>query len=108
MTKRLLEYDPLTKTTTWFESDGSGKNVRICQQQDVEEVLKYTKRLANDSSYKRKGIKEDWYHFATVPTTILHEILNKHHLRWDRKEDLPKIERILQRDYKKLLTVDKI
>lgn len=107
MSKRLLEYDPLTQTSTYFEADGSGKFL-ISQQQDVQAILKYTKRLANDSSYKRQGIKSDWYHFATVPNTVLHEILVKYNLDWNNKDDLPKIEKIIQRDYKALLTVDKI
>jgi len=107
MSKRLLEYDPMTKTSTWFEGNGKG-GFHICQTQDVEAILKHTKRLANDSSYKREGIKSDWYHFATVPTTVLHEILVKYHLDWANKDDLPKIEKILQRDYKALLTVDKV
>lgn len=107
MSKRLLEYDPLTKTSTWFEGNGDG-SFQICQQQDVNDILKITKSLANNSDYKRGGIKNDWYHFATVPTTVLHEILVKHNLRWDNKDDLPKIEKIIARDYKALLTVDKI
>ena len=107
MSKRLLEYDPLTKTSTYFESQGNGKFV-IAQQQDVKAILEHNKRLANDTSYKRQGIKSDWYHFATVPTTVLHEILTKYNLDWNNKDDLPKIEKILQRDYKALLTVDKI
>jgi len=107
MSKRLLEYDPVTKTSTYFEAIGSGRFL-ISQQQDVEAILKYTKQLANDSSYKRNGIKTDWYHFATVPNTVLHEILVKHNLDYNNKEDLPKIEKVIQRDYKALLTVDKI
>lgn len=107
MSKRLLEYDPLTKTSTYFESQGNGKFV-IAQQQDVKAILEHNKRLANDTSYKRQGIKSDWYHFATVPNTVLHEILTKYNLDWNNKDDLPKIEKILQRDYKALLTVDKI
>jgi hypothetical protein len=107
MSKRLLEYDPTTRTSTYFEADGSGKFL-ISQQQDVQAILKHTKQLANDSSYKRQGIKSDWYHFATVPNTVLHEILVKYNLDWNNKDDLPKIEKIIQRDYKALLTVDKI
>jgi hypothetical protein len=107
MSKRLLEYDPITKTSTYFEGNGSG-GFNICQSQDVQGILEQNKRLRNDSSYKRNGIKTDWYHFATVPTTVLHEILVKHHLDWSNKDDLPKIEKIIQRDYKALLTVDKV
>ena len=107
MSKTLIEYDPLTKTSTWFEGSHNGGFV-IAQTQDVEAILEKTKRLANDSSYKQKGIKDDWYHFASIPTTVLHEILTKHNLDWANKDDLPKIEKIIQRDYKKFLTVDKI
>ena len=107
MSKRLLEYDPLTKTSTWFDSDGTGA-FKICQTQDIQHYLDAAKRLANDSSYKRQGIKSDWYHFAKVPNTVLHEILVKHNLNYNNKDDLPKIEKIIARDYKALLTVDKI
>ena len=107
MSKRLLEYDPITGISTWFEGDGHN-GFKVAQTQDVEKILEYTKTRANDGNYKRQGIKDDWYHFATVPVTVLHEILMKYNLRWDDKDDLPKIEKILQRDYKRLLTVDRI
>ena len=105
--KRLIEYDPLTKTQTWFEGNG-GKGFKVCQTQDVEAIINRNQRLANDRSYKQQGIKRDWYHFATVPNTVLHELLVKHNLDWNNKDDLPKIERVLQRDYKKFLTVDRV
>ena len=106
--KRLLDYDALTGTSTYHEYDHSTGITRIEETQDATSVVEYAKRLANDSDYKRKGIKEDWYHFATVPNTVLMQIMKEHHIDFRRKEDLPKLERILQRDYKKLLTVDKI
>ena len=80
----------------------------IEQVQDVEPILEYTKALANDRSYKQKGIKHDWYHFATVPNVVIMELKQKYHLDIFNKDDLKKIESVLQRDYKKLLTVDKI
>jgi hypothetical protein len=107
VSKRLLEYDPLTKTSTWFEGNGKG-GFSICQSQDVEAHLEKAKRLRNNAEYKRQGIKNDWYHFATVPMTVIHEIMLKYGLHWDRKEDIPKFEKIIQRDYPKLLTVDRI
>jgi len=107
MSKRLLEYDPLTGISTYFEGDGHG-GFKIAQSQDVQKILDRNKRLANDTQYKRQGIKTDWYHFATIPVTILHEILQKYNLDWANNDDLPKIEKIIQRDYKKLLTVNKV
>lgn len=102
-----MEYDPYTKTSTWFEGGGDG-SFKICQTQDVEAVLKQTKALANDTSYKQRGIKNDMMHFARVPNTVLHKLLVDHNLDYQNKHDLPKIEKILSRDYKALLTVDKI
>jgi len=107
MSKRLLEYDPLTKTSTWFEGSGDG-GFKIAQSQDVQPFLEQAKRLRNDGSYKRNGIKKDWYHFATIPNTVLHQILVKYGLDWTKKDDLPKIERLIQREYPKLMTVDRI
>ena len=107
MSKQLLEYDPITKTSTWFEGDGHN-GFKIAQSQDVQAILDRNKRLANDTNYKRQGIKNDMYHFATVPVTVLHELLTKYGLDWNKDEDLPKIEKVLKRDYKALLTVDKI
>jgi hypothetical protein len=106
--KKLLDYDPLTKTSTFHEYDHSTGKTQIETVQDVRGILDHNKRLANDSSYKQRGMKEDYYHFATVPNVVLMEMMEKHHLDWRRDEDLPKIERLLARDYKKLLTVDKI
>jgi hypothetical protein len=106
MSKRLLEHDKLTGITTWHEGDGYG-GFKIAQTQDVNAILKYTKELANDNDYKRKGIKTDWYHIATVPVTVLHQILVDHHLDYNSKYDLPKIEKIIARDYKLLMTTDK-
>ena len=106
--KRLLDYDPLTRTQTFHEYDHSSGKTVIETVQDVRGILDHNKRLANDAAYKARGIKQDYYHFATVPNCVLMELLLKHNLDWQKTEDLPAIEKILQRDYKKLLTVDKI
>lgn len=108
MKKRLLSYDPATKIAEYHHYDHSTKQTTIETVQDVEGVLKRAKALANNSDYKRKGIKEDWYHFATVPNAVIMELLTKYHLDVNRKDDLPKIEQVLKRDYKALLTVDRI
>ena len=102
-----MDYDPSTGIQTWFEGGGDG-SFKIAQTQDVNKILESNKRMANDSEKKRKGIKSGWYHFATVPNTVLHDILIKYNLNFQDSNDLPKIEKILQRDYKKLLTVNRI
>lgn len=106
--KRLIDIDPLTNTKTYHHYDHDTGITRIEEVQDVQRFLDQCKALANDGDYKRKGIKEDYYHFARVPNSVLLELMQKYHLDYRRKEDLAKIEQVLARDYKKLLTVDKI
>lgn len=108
MSKRILDYDPLTKTKTIHHYDWQTDTTHIETVQDVSGILKRTKALANDSSYKRQGIKSDWYHFATVPNVVLLELKTKYGLDYNNKDDLPKIEKVISTDYKYLLTVDKI
>ncbi len=110
MSKRILDYDPLTKTTTWFEGNGDG-TFTVSQQQDVTGLIERNKRLAADGQYKRDGIKEDWYHFATIPNTVLHEIMKKYKINPLTGDDaeLKKLERVLaSNEYRYLRTVDKI
>lgn len=105
--KRLLEYDPLTKTETWYESDPSGK-VNIVTVQDDSAILEWTKAKARDSNYKRQGIKSDWYHCARVPNGVLMKIMQDYGYSPFNSDDTDKILEVVQRDYKHCLTVDKI
>lgn len=110
MTKRILDYDPMTKTTTWFEGGGDGK-FKVHQEQDVSAIIERNKALVNNDSYKRGGIKSDWYHFATIPNTVLHDIMKKHNINplSNDPNDLKKLERIISsNEYRYLRTVDKI
>lgn len=109
MAKRLLDYDAMTGIRTYHDYDHDTKQTIITQEQDVSGILEHNKRLANDSSYKQKGIKEDWYHFATVPNNVLVDIMSKYHIDIFNKDDLPKFERILSsNEYRYLRTVDRI
>lgn len=109
MAKRLIDFDPLTGIKTWHEYDHSTKQTIITESQDVESILNFNKSLANDSDYKKKGIKEDWYHFATVPNLVMQQIMEKYHVNVFNKDDLPKIEKILSsNEFRYLRTVDKI
>lgn len=109
MAKRILDYDPLTSTTTYHDYDHDTKQTIIIEVQDVEKYLERNKKLANDTQYKKDGIKHDWYHFASVPNGVMVEIMQKYNVDWRNDDDLPKIERILSsNEYRYLRTVDKI
>lgn len=109
MSKRLIHYDPHTKTHTWHTYDHASQKTKVAVVQDVEDILKQNKMLQNIGEYKRKGIQDSFYHFATIPNAVINEWLVKFNLNIFVKEDLPKIEKLLQRpEYKYLRTVSKI
>lgn len=56
---------------TYFDYDHAAQETRIVRVQDVEPILERNKSLANDSDYSRQGIREDWWHYATIPNVVL-------------------------------------
>lgn len=106
--KKLFDYDPHTKIKEVFHGNGDG-SFAIEQIQDCASIVKYNKECQADTSRKQRGIKEDMYHIARIPVTVLMEWKKKYNLDWNRAEDLPKIEKLLSsNEYRYLRTVDKI
>jgi len=107
--KRLLSYDPVTGIRTFHEYDHSSKKTFIETTQDVEAILKRNKDLQSMPEYRQGGYNQDLMHYATVPCTVLLEWKDKYNLDFNKKEDLPGIERLLQsNEYKYLRVVDRI
>jgi len=109
MGNRLLDYDPVTKTATWHYYDHSNRKTYLKQVQDCEDIIEYNKAKQNTHNSSRYVDKGDYYHFARVPNTVLLEWKTKYNLDYNKKEDLPKIEKLLMsNEYKYLRTVDRI
>ena len=71
--------------------------------------MERNQRLRNDKQYKRDGIKNDWYHFATIPAILIMEFKTKHNLDVFNDDDLPAIEKLLAGpDYSKFRTVSRV
>lgn len=104
MTKRIADYDPYTKTTTFFEYDQLTDTSIITTHQDVETSLEWTKALARDDSYSKKGIKKGMWHYATIPDVIWLEILTKHGVDWN---DTKAVRRCVDIHYPHLKTTTK-
>lgn len=85
--KRILDYDPTTRITTWFDFDPVTDTTYVGREQDVESILEINKKLQNDESYSKKGIKESWLHYATIPNILIEkwkteegiDVFNKNH-----------------------------
>jgi hypothetical protein len=108
--KRLLDYDPLTGIKTYHEYDHLARKMYIHEEQDVSSILDKNKALSNDSGYKQAGIKNDHYHFATIPNVVIMQLKNEYNLDVFDKDDLKKIEKLLNFDpsFKHLKTVNRI
>lgn len=65
-----LDYDPITGITHWFDHDDLTNETRITSMQDVEPLLDYNKRLANDNATDG-GIKRGWWLYAKIPPVVM-------------------------------------
>lgn len=87
MSKRLFDYDPLTNTTQWFHYDPETRTSTIETVQDVEPYINYARELQNDPEYSKQGMKDEFWHVARIPNTIIEkwmvedgiDVFNKDH-----------------------------
>lgn len=109
MTKRILDYDHASRTTTYHHFDHSSGKTHIETVQDVQAYLKRNKALQSDGRAQSRGRKMDFMHIATIPNAVIMKIKKDHNIDVFNKDDLPKLERLLQSsEYRYLRTVDKI
>jgi len=110
MTKRLLDYDPITGVSCYYEHTPT--NVVLTHEQDaslVQSILDANKRDAADQDKTKRGIKQDWWKYASVPTVVEIEWLQKYGVSLDNPAHKKKIFQLLNHpDYKYLKTTDKI
>jgi len=69
--KLLLDKNPLSGVSAWFEADNEG-NYIISHEQDVTPILEANKLSANAEAHtSKKGIKEGWWHYASIPNILV-------------------------------------
>lgn len=108
MAKTLLSYDPASGIKEWHDYDHSDRKTRIITEQDCQSIVDFNKSCQR-SNLKEIGKKQDMMLFARVPNAVIMKWKQDHNIDVFKKEDLPKIEKLLQsREYKYLRTVDKI
>lgn len=73
MTKRLLDFDPLSGIRQYFEYDALTDETHIYTEGDAEVNLEWSRGLQKDDDYSRKGMKKEMWHYAHIPAVILHK-----------------------------------
>ncbi len=66
---QLLEFDPVTGISRYFDYDEMTDTISLTSKQDVSGLLEYTKALRNAGATD-KGIKEDWWLYAKIPALV--------------------------------------
>lgn len=72
-----FDYDPETGVTETFDFDPISDAVTITATQDVSGFLDRMQEIRNDPSISQRGIREDWWCYASIPTVVELELMKK-------------------------------
>ena len=106
--KLILNHDPLSRETVFFEFDNHTNEVRITHEQDVTPHLELAHAIATDDGITRAGIKNDMWRYARVPNAVIMEMKSKHGVDFFDKNDAPKVFDLLNTEYKRFKTTSKV
>lgn len=73
----LFDHDPETGVTEHFDYDPITDQVAITYSQDVTGFLDRMNAMRNAPEYSQKGMKEEWWHYASIPPVVEMELLKK-------------------------------
>lgn len=78
MSKRHLATDPVTGLMTWHDYDPQTDTTFISYTADAEPVLERNKVMQNEASLSKKGMKDEFWHYASIPVGVqLDWLINK-------------------------------
>lgn len=77
MGRRVLDINPTNGIITYHSYDHSTKTTTLERVQNVEPILDQTKQHRNDDDYTAKGIKNEMWHYASIPAIIIEKWLKE-------------------------------
>jgi hypothetical protein len=72
-----FDYDAETGITETFDYDPITESFSIVSTQDITGFLDTMKTARLDVDKTTKGIKEDWWHYCSIPTVVELELRKK-------------------------------
>lgn len=78
MSKRILDYDPFTGITTYFDYVPETDTSIVHREQDVSKLLDMSKAMANDGDVWKQGVKNSWAHYCILPNIVIEKWLNEY------------------------------
>ena len=110
MTKRVVDYDPISGITTSVDYDPVDDITTVIHEFcELDATMDRTKALQNDDDYTRKGIKGGWWHYAFTPNHLIHKWLVEDGINIYNKQDLPRaLAKINSREFRHFKTTGKM
>jgi hypothetical protein len=107
MSRLVLDHNPISGETVYFDFDAHTDQVHITHEQDVSKFLDVAHEIAVDETQTAEGIKKDMWRYAKVPNSIILEMQTKHGVNvFDRNDDA-KFFDLLNTEYKRFKTTHK-
>ena len=73
----LFDHDPITGVAQYFDYDPLKDEVSLTSVQDVSGFLDHMNNLRNNEDYSKRGMKKDWWHYASIPAIVEIEMRKK-------------------------------
>ena len=108
MDKRLLSRDPITGLMTFHSYDPTTDETIISyevEKKSTEIILDCNQKIANETDFTKKGIKDGWWLVASIPVELQIQWLINEGIDVYKTEDWPKVkQKLLDRDFNKVKT----
>lgn len=102
--KRVLDHNPQTGLTEIFHHNEATDTTTIEVVQDVSLAMDMAQALRNHDSYSKEGIKQDWWHLAHIPDSIILKMKFEDGVDVYDRNDWPAVGRLLNDKYSKFKT----
>jgi hypothetical protein len=94
----LFDYDPETGIKEFYDYDPIKDQVMITTEQDVGLFVDRMNALRKNEDYSKAGMKEEWWHYCSIPTVVELE-LRKKGLHLENKDHIKAILREINANY---------
>lgn len=106
--ERLLSFDPVTRLFEYHSYDPDTDTSVIRTVGDCEPFIEQNKLRANDAEYTKQGIKNEFWHYASIPPAIQVKWLIEDGIDVYKKEHGEKLSRkLMDPEYRFIKTTSK-
>ena len=113
MSKRVLDFDPLNRVTTFHHYDSLTDETTISTEQDVEPILDRNVEIQNWggasskglNEWSRRGIGRSEWHVASIPVEIISKWRTEEGIDVFKRDHWPAVRRkLMDPEWRKLRT----